>query len=131
LEQLLASQRNLDNRVERSTLTIQLQCEAPLTEVATTEDDPADGIADAWRSGWDAFVGALFAIGLVIAVTAPFVISGAVVLGVVWLATRRFRRRQPDDRRAKGAPNSAPAPDHDLAGDVTPDEQLAGPSPRG
>jgi hypothetical protein len=129
LEQLLASQRNLDNRVERSTLTIQLQYEATLVEVATTEDEATDGIADAWRSGWDAFVGALFAIGLVLAVTAPFVISGAVVLGVVWLSTRRFRRGRPDDRRANVAPNSAP--DHDLAGDVTPDEHLAGPSPRG
>ena len=129
LEQLLARQRNLDNRVERSTLTIQLQYESPVAEVATTEDAPTDGIADAWRSGWDAFVGALFAIGLVLAVTAPFVISGAVVLGVVWLVTRRFRRSRPADRRADAAPS--PTPEHDLDCEVTPDEQLAGPNPRG
>ena len=132
LEQLLASQRNLDNRVDRSTLTIQLQYAVPAAEVVATEDDPAEGIGDAWRAGWDVFVGALFAIGFVLAVAAPFLLTGAVVLGVVWLATRRVRRGRPgdhaDDRRAAAAPDRA---EHHPSGAVTSDEQLAEPSPRG
>ena len=131
LEQLLASQRNLDNRVDRSTLTIQLQFEAPGAEVAAVEDDSIDGIGDAWRAGWDVFVGALFAIGFVLAVAAPFLATAAVVLGVVWLATRRGGRRvRPDDRSKVGAPAAA----HDVEPDaeaLTPDGQLAEPSPRG
>ncbi len=126
LEQLLASQRNLDNRVDRSTLTIQLQYEAPVAEVVATEDDSIEGIGDAWRAGWDVFVGALFAIGFVLAVAAPFLGTAAVVLAVVWLVARRGRRGGRDDRPTVEAP-AAERP----ADAVTPDGQLAGPSPQG
>ena len=129
LEQLLASQRNLDNRVDRSTLTIQLQYEAPTTEVVTAEDDSIDGIADAWRAGWDVFVGVLFAVGFVIAVAAPFLVTAMLVLGVIWLATRRSRRTHDDDR-GPATPTPAPVSDTPAAA-VTNDEQLAGPTPRG
>jgi hypothetical protein len=132
LEQLLASQRNLDNRVERSTLTIQLQYEAPIAEVVT-EDDSTDGIADAWRSGWDVFVGALFAVGFVLAVTAPFIVAAAVALGAVWIASRRWRSGR-DERAATATPppsTSADASTVASAESITSDEQLAGPSPRG
>ncbi len=98
LEQLLASQRNLDNRVELSTLTIQLQYEAPVPVAAEIADDSIDSIADAWRAGWDVFIGALFAIGFVVAVASPFLITAAAVLGAIWLVTRRGRRVRPDDR---------------------------------
>ena len=57
LEQLLASQRTLENRVEMSTLTISLQYVAPAAEVAPPAGDT---ITDAWRTGWDVFVGILF-----------------------------------------------------------------------
>ena len=104
LEQLLASQRNLDNRVDRSTLTIQLQYEAPVAEVVATEDDSIEGIGDAWRAGWDVFVGALFAIGFVLAVAAPFLVTAVVVLALVWLVTRRGRRGGRDDRPTVDTP---------------------------
>lgn len=129
LEQLLASQRNLDNRVELSTLTIQLQFEAPTVEAAAVEDDSIDGIADAWRAGWDVFVGALFAVGFVVAVAAPFLVSAIVVLGVLWLATRR-RRRAHDHDRSPMTTTVAPVSDTQAA-TVTDDGQLAGPTPRG
>ncbi len=122
LEQLLASQRNLDNRVDRSTLTIQLQYEAPVAEVATVDDDSIEGIGDAWRAGWDVFVGALFAIGFVLAVAAPFLVTAAVVLALVWLGTRRVRRNDRPTVETPGAERPAET--------VTPDEQLAGPSPQ-
>ncbi len=129
LEQLLASQRNLDNRVDRSTLTIQLQYETPTAEIVAVGDDSIEGIGDAWRAGWDVFVGALFAIGFVLAVAAPFMITAALVLGVIWLATRSRRSAQPNGRHTQpGSSAGEPAPSADA---VTPDEQLAEPTPRG
>ncbi len=125
LEQLLASQRNLDNRVDRSTLTIQLQYEAPVAEVPGVEDDSMNGILDAWRAGWDVFLGALFAMGFVLAVAAPFLVTGLVVLGAVWLVTRRWRRGRPDAISLAGE-----AVENAAAEAVTADEQLAEPSPR-
>lgn len=123
LEQLLASQRNLDNRVERSTLTIELRYEAPVAEIAA-EDEATDSIGDAWRAGWDVFVGALFAIGFVLAVSAPFVLTAALVLGAAWFAARRLRGVAAARTRAE---TGAEAGDQTL----TRDEKLAGPSPRG
>ena len=128
LEQLLASQRSIENRVDRSTLTIQLQYEAPVAEVAAPEDDSIDSITDAWRTGWDVFVGALFAIGFVLAVAAPFLITAAIVFGVIGLVIRRGRRVRPDDRHA--VVNDGATVVNDGAEAVTPDEQLAGPNPR-
>ncbi len=132
LEQLLASQRNLDSRVDRSTLTIQLRYETPTAEVVAVDDDSIEGIGDAWRAGWDVFLGALFAVGFVLAVAAPFLATAALVLGVIWLATRR---------RLRGARNDGQLPtdltpptetaDDTVDQTVVRDEQLAGPSPRG
>jgi len=116
LEQLLASQRTLDNRVDRSTLTIQLQYVTSTAGVAPVDGDSIESIGDAWRAGWDVFVGALFAIGFVLAVASPFMITAALVLGVVWLATRRRRRASHGDAPAEA---------------ITPDDQLAEPSLRG
>jgi len=140
LEQLLAGQRNLDNRVELSTLTIQLQYEVPTAEIVAVEDNSIDGIGDAWRAGWDVFLGALFAIGFVLAVAAPFMATAALVLGVVWLVSRRRRHTSRSDRSPSGAPSSVTGPAvgpsvEPAVGPVTEsvdqDEQLAGPSPRG
>jgi hypothetical protein len=120
LEQLLASQRNLDDRVERSTLTIQLRYEAPIVDVA--DDDAADGIAEAWRTGWDVFVGALFAIGFVLAVSSPFLLLAAIAVASVWLLARAHTRRS--GRRATAdlaAPGGDPA-------SVSSDESLAEPT---
>jgi len=132
LEQLLASQRNLDDRVDRSTLTIALQYEIPTAEIAAVEDDSIDGIGDAWRAGWDVFVGALFAVGFVLAVAAPFIATAALVLGLVWLVSRRRRHTSRSDRSSSGAPSSDTEP---AVGPVTESvdqgEQLAGPNPRG
>ena len=131
LEQLLASQRNLDNRVELSTLTIQLQYQVPTAEIVAVEDNSIDGIGDAWRTGWDVFLGALFAIGFVLAVAAPLITMAALVLGVVWLVSRRRRHTSRSDRSTSEAPSSVTEP---AVGPVTESvdqgEQLAGPNPR-
>jgi hypothetical protein len=65
-----------------------------------TEDD--DGIGDAFRSGWDAFLGVLFAVGFVLAILAPFLLLAAVVLVIAWFIARP-RRRRPLRRDADAA----------------------------
>ncbi len=119
LEQLLASQRNLENRVELSTLTISLQYVAPTPEITAASSNT---ITDAWHTGWDVFVGILFAIGLALAVAAPFLVTAALVLGVVWVAGRRRRM----NRSESIAPSSAAAP---VLNDR--DEEFAAPNPEG
>ena len=135
LEQLLASQRNLDNRVDLSTLTIQLRYEAPASEVVPAVDEQVDSIGDAWRTGWDVFLGALFAVGFVLAVAAPFVATAGLILGVIWLAWRRRLRSTGDDElstRPTPAGQSATEANADTGDQtITGDEQLAEPSPRG
>ena len=136
LEQLLASQRNLDNRVDRSTLTIQLRYETPAAEVVPAEDDSIEGIGDAWRAGWDVFLGALFAVGFVIAVAAPFMATAAFILGVIWLASRRRLRGARSEGQFPTSPTTSTetttqAGDRSVDETITGDEQLAEPSPRG
>jgi len=94
--------------------------------VVTADDNSVESIGDAWRTGWDVFVGAWFAIGFVLAVAAPFAV--AVVLGAIWLATRRRRHADPTGPQAQ--PGSAANDTIAATEAVTPDEQLAGPNPR-
>jgi hypothetical protein len=106
LEQLLASQRNLENRVELATLTITLQYVAPSEEPAAPASDGDNTIGAAWRAGWDVFVGILFTVALALAVAAPFLATTALVLGAAWLITRRRTRRTGP---APAAPVTTPA----------------------
>ncbi len=91
LERLLAAERGVEGRVALSTLTITIAFEpVPADdEVVAEEETGDDGIADAFRNGWDAFAGAMFAVAFVLAVSAPFLAIAALVLLVGWLVTRR------------------------------------------
>lgn len=131
LERLLASQRDLDNRVDRSTLTIQLRYEAPATEVVPADGDSIESIGDAWRAGWDVFLGALFAIGFVAAVAAPFIASAALVLGVVWVVVRRRGRHDRDRGQIPEHRTPSETIDETAPATVTAGEQFAEPNPRG
>ena len=93
LEQLLASQRNLENRVELSTLTIDLQYSPP--GIDSVESNGDDTIGDAWGAGWDAFAGVFFTLAFALAVAAPFLATAAAMALVVWLVVRRRPRRRP------------------------------------
>jgi len=93
-ERLLAAQRNIDDRVALSKLTVEVQYQAPGTEPVPVVDEGDPGIGDAFSDGWNAFVGLLFGIAFVLAVTAPFAAVAAVVGGIAWLITRRIRRRR-------------------------------------
>lgn len=128
LEQLLASQRNLENRVEFSTLTIELQYVA--TPTAPVEDDSVDTIAEAWQTGWDVFVGALFAIGFVLAVATPFLLAALLVFGVVWLVSRRISRRRSTPTAAAASAETGPGSEPIGPSEVssTDDSALAAPT---
>jgi hypothetical protein len=113
LEQLLAGQRNVEDRVELSTLTIQLQFQPP----GTDDDEPGDGIGDAWRAGWEAFVGTVFAIVFVITAAAPFLAIG-LLAGALWLFVRR--------RRTRAARPAPPAESDERPADERADEDQSG-----
>ena len=66
-------------------------------------------------SGWDAFLGVLFAVGFVLAILAPFLALAALVLAIAWIVARPRRRR-------RGRPTGAVAA---TADDVSDDEDLA------
>jgi hypothetical protein len=112
LEQLLATQANLTERVALSTLTIDVY---PATAAPDPVTDDDDGIGDAFRSGWDAFLGVLFAVGFVLAILAPFLLLAALVLAVAW-SIARPRRRRPLRRDAATA--AAPHPVSDNVSDA-------------
>ena len=121
LERLLAAERGVEGRVALSKLTVTIAYEPIVVEEIDGEeavDEVAedDGIADAFRSGWDVFAGAMFAIGFVLAIAAPFLVLGLFVLLVAWLVTRlrNGQRRLP-------APTTASQP-------VSRDDELVGAS---
>jgi hypothetical protein len=118
LEQLLASQRTLEGRVELSTLTVTLQYVVPAAEGAATS---TNSITDAWRTGWDVFIGIVFAIGLVLAVAAPFLTTAALVLTTIWFVGRRRSRRV--------RPTTAP-PAATPTGVTEREDQLEAPTPQ-
>jgi len=91
LEVLLASQQALEDRVTMSTLTVDVTA----TPGVLDADDDRPGIVDAAAAGWGAFVGGLFAIVLVLAAIAPFVIA-VLVLALLALWVRQLVRRRPD-----------------------------------
>lgn len=88
LEQLLAQQSYLDGRVAMSTVTVHLS-------TAPNDDAPAesDGIGDAFRKGWDGFVGFLGGVLRFVGYTLPFLVLLALGGAVAWLISRRAARR--------------------------------------
>ncbi|MEL6890721.1 MAG: DUF4349 domain-containing protein [Actinomycetota bacterium] len=105
LERLLASQRSTEDRVALATLTVDIAYRVDTTPAAPTDDD---GIGDAFESGWSAFLGALFAIGFVLAVLAPFLATAAVVGLFVLLVARHLRRRDHDAALGTRPTNESP-----------------------
>jgi hypothetical protein len=89
LEQLEAQKRNLDDRVELSTVTIEVVPTAAIPVVEPVEDDT---IGDALQSGVDAFLAVAFGFVFVLALLAPFLVAGLFAVAILWFIVRR---RQP------------------------------------
>ena len=91
LEQLLATQRNVTERVQLATLTIVLSSTPPAPVLARHRGETS--VRSALRSGWHGFVVAAHGLAVGAAYLAPLL--ALVLLGcLVALITRRFRRRQ-------------------------------------
>jgi hypothetical protein len=91
LEQLEAQQRNLTDRVSLSTLTIEVRPTPAAAAESEVVAEPEEGIGDAFATGWDAFVGVLFAVAFIVAVLAPFLAVALAVLLIAWMIGRRSR----------------------------------------
>lgn len=102
LEQLEAQQRNLGDRVAMATITVEISA---TRSVPTAEED--DGLVDALRSGWEAFVAVALGLVYVIAVAAPFLALGAVAAGIWLVVRRRQRTSSAADPRERGTGTDA------------------------
>jgi hypothetical protein len=91
LEQLLASQRNLSDRVALSTLTVVLTPAPDDVAVAVVVKTEPRSIGRAWRTGWHGFVIVVHGTAVGAAYAAPY-LGIAMVAGAVALVNRRRRR---------------------------------------
>ena len=92
LEQMLATQQQITDRVAMSTLTVDITTAPDAVEPV---DDDGTGIGDALAAGWSAFAGGGFALVLALAAALPFVLTllaVTLVVTVVLKASRRARR---------------------------------------
>lgn len=107
LETLLASQRQLVDRVAMSTLTLAVTTLAPQDLVVRGEfETPRPGIVEAFSDGWNALAGAAFTIVLVLAVASPFLAVALVLLALV----RPLRRLLARSRPTPAPPTPTPTP---------------------
>ncbi len=102
LEQMLASQANLKDRVAMSTLTI----DVATTPAAATVPDDGTSIGDALSAGWSAFAGAFFAIALVLTAAMPFLLLALAIGTVAYLLLKTSRNA----KKAQSARRSATEP---------------------
>jgi acetolactate synthase small subunit len=91
LEQLLATQQQVTDRVTMSTLTVDVTS-SPAAAVAP-DGDGGTGLADALGAGWSAFAGGLFALVLALAAALPFVVTLLVVAILASTLRQVVRRR--------------------------------------
>lgn len=110
LEQLLASQQALEERVAMSTLTIDIATTPDALEAIEDDDDP--GIADALAAGWSAFAGGVFALILALSAALPFLLTAlAIALAVLWIRQLTRRRPTPISAPPEREPVSASRPE--------------------
>lgn len=106
LEQLEAQQRNLTDRVSLSTITIEVR-----PETALPAPDARGGIRGAFADGWDAFVTVVRGGLMVVAVLAPFLVTGGLLALGLWFVGRRWSAAARRDRAAPSTRLPAPDPD--------------------
>ncbi len=103
LEQLLATERNVTDRVQLATLTITLTPTpvVPVAVVAKADPidvgarvEPSSSVARALNAGWHGFASVVHGIVIGAAFMLPVIVL-LLVGGLTWLAMRRLRRRSP------------------------------------
>jgi len=112
LEQLLASQRNVTDRVQLATLTIVLTPAPPAPVIAPVKlrgDADRSSVGHALRSGWNAFVRVVHGIVVVLAYLAPL-LGLALIGGVGALGVSRLQRRRPNSVAVSVAATAGPPP---------------------
>ncbi|MFI9208735.1 DUF4349 domain-containing protein [Streptomyces sp. NPDC053253] len=110
LESLLAQQSSLKDRTTLATITLELtEKEKPGAD--KEEDEGRPGFGDALSGGWNALVGALAWVVIVLAALAPW-LAVALIAFVVW---RRLVRPRLAARPA-AAPETPPLPEANAAG---------------
>jgi hypothetical protein len=115
LEQLLAARDNVVDRAALSTLTINVSLRPVVDEAVAvaTEPEPEEErtVGDAFRSGWDGFVKAMTAVLVLIGLSAPFLVVGAIVLIALRWVLRRPTPAGPRSRSAVPPPPPAAVAD--------------------
>ncbi|MFF3732110.1 DUF4349 domain-containing protein [Streptomyces sp. NPDC002476] len=106
LESLLAQQASLKDRTSLATITLDLS--EPETAPETNDDDDPPGFLDALDNGWDAFLTVLRWGSVVLAATAPFLVTIVVLVVAGRLLLRRLRGRRA--ARTPVPPHSPPRP---------------------
>lgn len=101
LEQLEAQQRNLQDRVALSTITVEVR-----PETALPTPDERGGIRGAFADGWDAFVTVVRGGLIVVAVLAPFLVTGGLLALGLWWSYRRWAAAARRDRAGRPEPVS-------------------------
>ncbi|MGW6392862.1 DUF4349 domain-containing protein [Streptomyces sp. NPDC055103] len=121
LEALLAQQSSLKDRTTLATITLELtEKEKP----GVDEDEGRPGFGDALSGGWNALVGALAWVVIVLAALAPW-LAVALVAFVGWHRLIRPRRAA----RPGAAPETRPLPGVNAAGVPTARGTASGPTP--
>ncbi|MFB7587655.1 DUF4349 domain-containing protein [Streptomyces sp. NPDC056169] len=121
LESLLAQQSSLKDRTTMATITLELtEKERPGAD--KEEDEGRPGFGDALSGGWNALVGALAWIGLVLTALAPW-LALALIAFLLWRHLIRPRRTARLAARPEAAPEPRPLPAQNAAGVATPAER--------
>ncbi|KOG18900.1 MULTISPECIES: DUF4349 domain-containing protein [Streptomyces] len=115
LESLLAQQASLKDRTTLATITLELMERA---KPSAEPEEGRPGFGDALSGGWNALVGAVAWIGIVLAALAPW-LAVALVVFVVW---RRLLRPR---LAARAARRPAPVPVPRVDGDAAAGERNA------
>ncbi|WP_329620673.1 DUF4349 domain-containing protein [Streptomyces sp. NBC_01255] len=114
LESLLAQQSSLKDRTTLATITLELtEKEKPGAD--KKEDEGRPGFGDALSGGWNALVGALAWIVIVLAALAPW-LAVALFAFVVWHRLLRPRRAARRATAPAPAPETGPLPEANAAG---------------
>ncbi|HEY7816506.1 MAG TPA: DUF4349 domain-containing protein [Nakamurella sp.] len=112
LESLQQQQAYLQGQVAMSTVTVTLSA-VTLPTPGVVEPEPDNGFVAAVKAGWDNLLSFLSWLGVLIGGLLPWLPLIAIVVGLVWWAVRRLRRRG-RSARVEPDPSTQPTtPDRD------------------